>query len=42
LHAMANAAYQPIRSDQARLLMGLDDAEHARLSHYFDHEMRTV
>jgi acyl-coenzyme A thioesterase PaaI-like protein len=42
LHVVANAAYQPIRSDQARLLMGLDDAEHARLGHYFDHEMGTV
>jgi acyl-coenzyme A thioesterase PaaI-like protein len=42
VHVMANAVYQPIRSDQARLLMGLDEAEHARLSHYFDHEMRTV
>jgi acyl-coenzyme A thioesterase PaaI-like protein len=42
LHAMANAAYQPIRSDQARLLMGLDDTEHARLSHYFDHGMEMI
>jgi acyl-coenzyme A thioesterase PaaI-like protein len=42
LHVTANAAYQPIRSDQARPLMGLDEAEHARLSHYFDYEMRTV
>jgi acyl-coenzyme A thioesterase PaaI-like protein len=42
LYVVANAAYQPIRSDQARLLMGLDDAEHARLGHYFDHEMGTV
>jgi acyl-coenzyme A thioesterase PaaI-like protein len=42
LHVTANASYQPIRSDQARLLMGLDDTEHARLRHYFDHEMRTV
>jgi acyl-coenzyme A thioesterase PaaI-like protein len=42
LHVVSNAAYQPIRSDQARLLMGLDHAEHARLSHYFDHEMGTV
>jgi acyl-coenzyme A thioesterase PaaI-like protein len=40
LHVAANAAYQPIRSDQARLLMGLDDAAQARLGHYFDHEMR--
>jgi acyl-coenzyme A thioesterase PaaI-like protein len=37
VHVMANAAFQPIRSEQARLLMGLDDAEQARLSHYFDH-----
>lgn len=42
VHVMANAAYQPIRSEQARLLMSLDDTEHARLSHYFDHEMRTA
>jgi acyl-coenzyme A thioesterase PaaI-like protein len=42
LHVVANAVYQPIRSDQARLLMGLDDAEHARLGHYFDHEMGTI
>lgn len=47
VHVMANAAFQPIRSEQARLLMGLDDTEYARLSHYFDHqhanhEMRTV
>jgi len=42
MHVAANAAYQPIRSDQARLLMGLDHGEHARLSHYFDHEMGTV
>jgi len=42
LHVTANAAYQPIRSEQARLLMGLDDTEHARLNHYFDHETRTV
>jgi acyl-coenzyme A thioesterase PaaI-like protein len=41
VHVMANAAFQPIRSEQARLLMGLDDTEHARLSHYFDHETRT-
>lgn len=42
VHVMANAAFQPIRSGQARLLMGLDDTEHARLSHYFDHETRTA
>jgi acyl-coenzyme A thioesterase PaaI-like protein len=38
VHVMANAAFQPIRSEQARLLMGLDDTEHARLSQYFDHQ----
>ncbi len=40
VHVMASAAYQPIRSEHARLLMGFDDVEHARLSHYFDHETR--
>jgi acyl-coenzyme A thioesterase PaaI-like protein len=40
VHVMANAAFQPIRSEQARLLMGLDDTEYTRLSHYFDHETR--
>lgn len=39
VHVMASAVFQPIRSEQARLLMGLDDTEHARLSHYFDHEI---
>ncbi len=39
VHVMANAAFQPIRSEQARLLMGLDDAEYGRLSHYFDHQL---
>lgn len=42
VHVMATAAFQPIRSEQARVLMGLNDSEHARLSHYFDHEMRTA
>jgi len=42
VHVMANGVFQPIRSDQARLLMGLDEAEQGRLSHFFDHEMRTV
>jgi acyl-coenzyme A thioesterase PaaI-like protein len=42
LHVTADASYQPIRSDQARHLMGLDSTEHARLSHYFDHEMGTA
>lgn len=42
VHVMATAVFQPIRSEQARHLMGLDDAEQARLSHYFDHEMRTA
>jgi hypothetical protein len=41
VHVMANAAFQPIRSEQGRLLMSLDDTEYARLSHYFDHETRT-
>ena len=38
VHVMAAAAFRPIRSGQARELMGLDDTEHARLSHFFDHE----
>jgi acyl-coenzyme A thioesterase PaaI-like protein len=42
VHVMASAAFQPIRSEQARLLMGLDDAEQDRLGHYFDHEMGTT
>lgn len=42
VHVMASAAFQPIRSEQARLLMDLDDSEHARLSHFFDHDMRTI
>jgi hypothetical protein len=38
---MASATYQPIRSTQARDLMGLADEELDRLRHYFDHEMGT-
>jgi len=41
VHVMANGAFQPIRSGPARLLMGLNETEYARLSHYFDHETRT-
>ncbi|GAA1964263.1 PaaI family thioesterase [Amycolatopsis minnesotensis] len=39
VHVMASAAYRPIRSAQARDLMGLDDSGYARTRHYFDHEI---
>ena len=39
LHVVANGTYQPIRSEQARALMGLDNAGLERLRHYFDHEI---
>jgi len=39
VHVMASATYQPIRSEQAQSLMGLDDAEYDRLRHYFDHSI---
>ncbi|MEU5644536.1 PaaI family thioesterase [Streptomyces milbemycinicus] len=37
LHVMATGTYQPIRSEQARKLMQLDDAAFGRVQHYFDH-----
>ncbi|GAA0986432.1 hypothetical protein GCM10009555_063870 [Acrocarpospora macrocephala] len=37
LHVMATGTYQPIRSEQARELMKLDDAAFSRVRHYFDH-----
>jgi hypothetical protein len=36
---MASGSYQPISSATARDLMGLDDAEYARVKHYFDNRM---
>jgi acyl-coenzyme A thioesterase PaaI-like protein len=36
-HVMATGTYQPIRSEQARALMKLDDAAFDRVRHYFDH-----
>ncbi|HTJ66788.1 MAG TPA: PaaI family thioesterase [Actinospica sp.] len=36
---MSSATYQPIRSEQATEHMGLDPADHARIGHYFDHQM---
>lgn len=39
VHMMATATYQPIRSEQARELMGIDDGEYDRIRHYFDHEI---
>lgn len=39
VHVMATGSYQPIRSDQASQFMQLDDADHARLHHYFDHKI---
>jgi acyl-coenzyme A thioesterase PaaI-like protein len=42
VHVMATGTYQPIRSEQARDLMGLDDAVYERLRHYFDHEIGTT
>ncbi|MBL1098499.1 PaaI family thioesterase [Streptomyces coffeae] len=37
LHVMATGTYQPIRSEQARRLMKLDDTAFGRVRHYFDH-----
>jgi len=37
--ALASGTYQPISSAAARDLMGLDDAEFARVSTYFDKEI---
>jgi hypothetical protein len=36
---MASGSYQPISSAAARDLMGLDDAEYARVKHYLDKQM---
>lgn len=38
VHVMASGTFQPIRSDQARSLMDIDDAAFGRVRHYFDHE----
>jgi hypothetical protein len=35
---MASGTFQPIRSDQARSLMDIDDSACGRVRHYFDHE----
>lgn len=37
LHVMATGTYQPIRSEQAKALMELDEAAFGRVRHYFDH-----
>ena len=37
LHVMATGTFRPIRSEQARSLMELDDAAFHRVRHYFDH-----
>lgn len=36
---MASGSYQPIPASVARDLMGLDDAEYARVKHYFDQKI---
>ncbi|WP_328647631.1 PaaI family thioesterase [Amycolatopsis sp. NBC_00348] len=36
-HVMAGGTFQPIRSEQARTLMDLDEAAFGRVRHYFDH-----
>ncbi|WP_409180778.1 PaaI family thioesterase [Amycolatopsis sp. VS8301801F10] len=36
-HVMARGTFQPIRSEQAKDLMDLDEAAFGRVSHYFDH-----
>jgi acyl-coenzyme A thioesterase PaaI-like protein len=38
---MASGSYQPVSTAAARDLMGLDDAEYARLQEYFDHRIGT-
>lgn len=38
-HVMADASYRPIRSTQARVLMGLRDGDLTRLDHWFDSEI---
>ncbi|WP_410641682.1 PaaI family thioesterase [Amycolatopsis sp. lyj-346] len=37
VHVMARGTFQPIRSEQARDLMDLDEATFGRVRHYFDH-----
>jgi acyl-coenzyme A thioesterase PaaI-like protein len=37
LHVMAGGTFQPIRSEQARNLMDLDEAAFGRIRHYLDH-----
>jgi acyl-coenzyme A thioesterase PaaI-like protein len=39
VHVMAAGTYQPIRSDQAKGIMGLDGDDYDRLRHYFDHRI---
>ncbi|MFC0111225.1 PaaI family thioesterase [Kibdelosporangium aridum] len=39
VHMMASAVYQPIRSEQARELMGIGDDEFEQIKHYFDHQI---
>jgi hypothetical protein len=38
---MASGSYQPVSTTAARDLMGLDDAEYARLRDYFDDPIGT-
>lgn len=37
VHVMASGTFQPIRAEQARNLMELDEATFGRVRHYFDH-----
>ncbi len=37
IHVMASGTFQPIRSEQARGLMELDESAFGRVRHYFDH-----
>jgi hypothetical protein len=39
VHVMAAATYQPIRSDQAKEILGLDGDAYDRLCRYFDHRI---
>jgi uncharacterized protein (TIGR00369 family) len=36
---MANGSYRPISSTQAKVHMGLAADDHARIGHYFDHQI---
>jgi len=40
VHVVANGTFRPIRSEQAREIMKLDDTNYQRLKNYFDHEVR--